>query len=161
MLGTLELHASFTWNPCLELWNLLEASLGTCLEPFNRNPYLEPLRGTRESSLGALTWNSDLEPRNLAKPSHKTSETYLEPRNFLEPLLRTLGFFGTFWNLLLGTSWNLHLEPQNLLKPLLGTLEPPGSLTWNPCLEPCNLAEPCGMTAQSAPGPSLAETPKL
>ena len=122
-----------------------------------------------EPSLGTLTWNSDLEPRNLVKPPHETSETYLEPWNFLEPLLGTLDClepFGTFtWNL--GTSWNLYLELWNLLNPLLGTLtwnlgtswnldleplEPSKSFAWNHYLEPWNLpprnlAGPCGMTA--------------
>ena len=39
----LEPPASFAWNLYLEPRNLPEASLGTCLEPLNRNLYLEPL----------------------------------------------------------------------------------------------------------------------
>ena len=49
------------------------------------------------------------------------------------------------------------MEPHLYLQPLLATLEPRGSFTWNPYLEPRSLGEPCG----SASGNSLAEIPKL
>ena len=139
-------------------------------------------------SLGTLTWNSDLEPRNFIKPPHETSETYeiyLEPWNFLEPLLGTLDFLepfetftwnpyseprGTFtWNL--RTSWNLYLELWNLLDPLLGTLtwnlatswnldleplEPSKSFAWNTYLEPWNLLDPwLGTLVWNLPEPLL------
>ena len=122
------------------LLGTLARNLGTC-----RNLYLEPLY---------------LEPRNLR---NLTRNPYLEPRNLPEPLLGTL-------TRNLGTCRNLYLEP------LLGTSEPAGTFTWNPYLEPRNLPEPwlgtftwnlgtCQNLArwlpQSAPGLSLARTPKL
>ena len=138
---------NLTWNPYLEPRNLPEPLLGTLIlgtsEP--SEPYLEPLLGTSEPA-GTFTWNP-----------------YSEPRNLPEPLLRTLT-----WNL--GARRNLYLEP------LLGTSEPAGTFTWNPYLEPWNLPEPllgtltwnlgtcqnlAGWLPQSAPGLSLARTPKL
>ena len=93
----------------------------------------------------------------------------LELWNLLEPLEPLRGTLSrNFGITLLGTPfWNLHLEL------LLGTSEPLGTynwnfgtswilflepFAWNPYLEPRNLA---GWLPQSAPGPSLAETPKL
>ena len=163
LLGTSEPAGTFTWNPYT--WNLgtfgtllgtLTWNLGTC-----RNLYLEPLY-LEPRNLRNLTWNPYLEPRNLPEPllgtlilgTSEPSEPYLEP-------LIT-------WNL--GTCRNLYLEP------LLGTSEPAGTFTWNPYSEPRNLPEPllgtltwnlgtcqnlAGWLPQSAPGLSLARTPKL
>ena len=187
LLGTSESSGTFTWNPCSEPRNILEPfmigtltwNLGTCrnlyLEPLYgtsepSEPYLEPLLGTSEPAgtftwnpytwnlgtfgtlLGTLTWNLGT-CRNL----------------YLEPLLGTSEPAGTF-------TWNPYLEPRNLPEPLLGTSEPAGTFTWNPYLEPRNLPEPllgtltwnlgtcqnlAGWLPQSAPGLSLARTPKL
>ena len=62
----------------------------------------------------------NLEPWNLwnlcAEPLVGTLEQlYLEPSS------------GTF-------TWHCYLEPPNLLEPTLGTVEPPGSFSWNPLL---------------------------
>ena len=96
---------------------------------------------------GTLTWNlgaSGTFPRNPQLGTFRNLTFAWNP--LLEPSLGTLT-----WNL--RTSWNLE------------TLEPAGSLTWNLgtfrilYLEPLlGTSEPCGMTA---PGLSLAETPKL
>ena len=177
LLGTSESSGTFTWNPCSEPRNLLEPfmigsltwNLGTCRN-LTWNPYTWNL-GTFGTLLGTLTWNLGtcrnlyleplyLEPRNLR---NLTWNPYLEPRNLPEPLLGTL-------TRNLGTCRNLYLEP------LLGTSEPAGTFTWNPYLEPRNLPEPllgtltwnlgtcqnlAGWLPQSAPGLSLARTPKL
>ena len=167
LLGTSEPSGTlYDWNPYLEPRNLPEPLLGTLilggtfgtllgtLEPagtFTWNPYTWNL-GTFGTLLGTLTWNLGT-CRNL----------------YLEPLLGTSEPAGTFtWNL--GARRNLYLEP------LLGTSEPAGSFTWNPYLEPRNLPEPllqtltwnlgtcqnlAGWLPQSAPGLSLARTPKL
>ena len=89
--------------------------------------------------LRTLTWNCVTS--NPYLKLRNPSETYLEPRNFLEPLRGTLTWiFGIFRNLTL--TWNPLLEPslgtptRNLLEPLLGTLEPPGYFPSNPSLEP-------------------------
>ena len=150
LLGTFELHVSSTWNPYLKLWNLPEALLGTCLEPLNWNPYMEQSNLHLEPLLGT-SWNLHLEPRNLLKPLLGTLEPpksftwnpNLEPRNLLEPWLGTLRAFQILClEPLLRTFRNLYLEPWKFLDPWLGT----------------PTSEPCGMTA---PGHSLAETPKL
>ena len=179
LLGTSESSGTFTWNPCSEPRNLLEPfmigtltwNLGTCrnlyleplyLEPRNlRNPlWLEPLLGTSEPA-GNFSWNPYT--WNLGTFGTLLGNPYLKPRNLPEPLLGTL-------TRNLGTCRNLYLEP------LLGTSEPAGTFTWNPYLEPRNLREPllgtltwnlgtCQNLArwlpQSAPGLSLARTPKL
>ena len=139
LLGTLELHASFTWNPYLELWNLLEASLGTCLEPWSRNPYAE------QWNLHSELWLRTSEPRQT---STRNLQNLLGTLEFVRTLTWNFGIFGTFWNLhlepLLRTSWNLTSEPLETftwnfgtswilyLEPWLGTWEPLGTLTWNP-----------------------------
>ena len=152
---------NLTWNPYLEPRNLPEPllgtltwNLGTCrnlyLEPLlgtsePSEPYLEPLLGTSEPA-GTFTWNPYSEPRNLPEPLLGTLTWNLGARRnlYLEPLLGTSEPAGTF-------TWNPYLEPRNLPEPLLGTL------TWN--LGTCrNLA---GWLPQSAPGLSLARTPKL
>ena len=75
---------------------------------------------TLELSLGTLTRNPDLELRNLFPLPGTVTWNFGTIRNLhLEPFLRT--------------SWNLYA------KPLLGTLEPPGSFTWHPSLEPGTL----------------------
>ena len=134
---------SLTWKPFLGTLSCLEPSLKTFyLEPRNlRDLYLEPFLvpslGTLEP-LGSFTWNPYLERRNLPEP-------LLGTLTCLEPSLKTLC-----------------LEPSNLmhpyLEPFLGTAEP---FTWNPYLEPRNLAEPCGWLPQSSLGPSLTETQKF
>ena len=110
------------------------------LEPFGiligTSEPLEPFHGTLSWNFETFrnltfAWNPLLEP----SLGTLTWNSYLEPPNLLEP-----------WNF--GTSWIPYLEPWNLLDPF----------TWNPYLEPRNLA---GGLPQSAPGPSLAETPKL
>ena len=187
LLGTSESSGTFTWNPCSEPRNLLEPfmigtltwNFGTC-----RNLYLEPLY-LEPRNLRNLTWNPCLEPRNLPEPLLGTlilgTSEPSEP--YLEPLLGTSEPAGTFtWNPyseprnlpepLLGTlTWNLGARRNLYLEPLLGTSEPAGTLTWNPYLEPRHLPEPylelgtCQNLArwlpQSAPGLSLARTPKL
>ena len=166
LLGTSEPAGTFTWNPYI--WNLgtfgtllgtLTWNLGTC-----RNLYLEPLY-LEPRNLRNLTWNPYLEPLlGTSEPARTfTWNPYSEPRNLPEPLLGTLT-----WNL--GARRNLYLEP------LFGTSEPAGTFTWNPYLEPRNLPEPllgtltwnlgtcqnlAGWLPQSAPGLSLARTPKL
>ena len=147
LLGTSEPAGTFTWNPYLEPRNLPEPLLETLIlgtsEP--SEPYLEPLLGTSEPA-GTFTWNPYSEPRNLPEPLLGTFTWNLGARRnlYLEPLLGTSEPAGTF-------TWNPYLEPRNLPEPLLGTL------TWN--LGTCqNLA---GWLPQSAPGLSLARTPKL
>ena len=134
-------------KPYLEPRNLPEPLLGTLIlgtsEP--PEPSLEPLLGTSEPA-GTFTWNPYSEPRNLPEPLLGTLTWNLGARRnlYLEPLLGTSEPAGTF-------TWNPYLEPRNLPEPLLGTL------TWN--LGTCqNLA---GWLPQSAPGLSLARTPKL
>ena len=160
LLGTSEPAGTFTWNPYT--WNLgtfgtLLGTLGTS-EPAgtllgtlilgtseHSEPYLEPLLGTSEPA-GTFTWNPYSEPRNLPEPLLGTLTWNLGARRnlYLEPLLGTSEPAGTF-------TWNPYLEPRNLPEPLLGTL------TWN--LGTCqNLAR---WLPQSAPGLSLARTPKL
>ena len=134
---------NLTWNPYLEPRNLPEPLLGTLI------------LGTFGTLLGTLTWNLGT-CRNL----------------YLEPLLGTSEPAGTFIKL----TWNLGARRNLYLEPLLGTSEPAGTFTWNPYLEPRNLPEPllgtltwnlgtcqnlAGWLPQSAPGLSLAETPKL
>ena len=147
LLGTL------TWYPDLEPRKLFKPLL-----------YLEPLLELRSLpkpiwNFGTLTWNH----RTLKLFGTFTWNPYLEPRNLLELLRGTLTWhFGAFrnltftWKLPSGTftwnsrtfAWNfqtcliLDLEPWNLPEPSLETLEPPGSFTWNPYLEPRNLLEP-------------------
>ena len=171
-MKTFETPGAFIWNPYLELWNLPKLYLRTFagnldrhLEPSRtytltwmepicftwnlgifRNLYLEPLLGTSEPSRTLYDWNLYLEPRNLPEPLLGTlilgTSEPSEP--YLEPLLGTSEPAGTF-------TWNPYSEPRNLPEPLLGTL------TWN--LGTCqNLA---GWLPQSAPGLSLARTPKL
>ena len=84
------------------------------------------------------SWNLYLEPWNILDPCLLgTSEpSEKEPWNLLDPLLGT-------------RTWKLGTFRKFYSEPLLGTLEPPGSLTWNPYLEPRNLTEPCGMTAKA------------
>ena len=151
---------------------------------------LEPLLGTSEPSGTLYDWNPYLEPRNLPEPLLGTlilgTSEPSEP--YLEPLLGTSEPAGTFtwnpytWNLgtfgtLLGTlTWNLGTCRNLYLEPLLGTSEPAGTFTWNPYLEPRSPPEPllgtltwnlgtcqnlAGWLPQSAPGLSLARTPKL
>ena len=128
---------TLTWmEPICFTWNL----------GIFRNLYLEPLLGTSEPSRTLYDWNLYLEPRNLPEPLLGTlilgTSEPSEP--YLEPLLGTSEPAGTF-------TWNPYSEPRNLPEPLLGTL------TWN--LGTCqNLA---GWLPQSAPGLSLARTPKL
>ena len=165
--------SGFTWNFARSrlkpfAWNLgttcilyleplpgtLEPSLGTCLEPLNRNPYVE------QWNLHVGLWLGISEPRQTSTRNLRNLLGTLELLGTL-----TLDFFGTFWNLylkpLLGNSWNLHLEPRNLLKPLLQLWNLPepllGTLTWNLG----TLRNLVGWLPQSAPGPSLAETLQL
>ena len=77
---------------------------------------------------------------NLLEPLLGTSEP-------LEPFRGTLSWnFETFRNLTLESLgilfWNLHLELLLGISEPLGTLEPPGSFTWNPYLDPGNLPGP-------------------
>ena len=163
LLGTSEPAGTFTWNPYT--WNL-----GTFGTLYDWNPYLEP-RNLPEILVGTLILGTSEPLEPYLEPLLETSEPagtftwnpYSEPRNLPEPLLGTLT-----WNL--GARRNLYLEP------LLGTSEPAGTFTWNPYLESRNLPEPllgtltwnlgtCQNLArwlpQSAPGLSLARTPKL
>ena len=178
--GTLEPFGTFTWNPYNlgTPWNLyaitLLGTLGpsetlpflkTSPGPFNWNTYLEP-PNLLEPLLGIFTWNLYLEPLlGTLEPSRTfTWNPSLKTRNLPEPLLGTLA-----WNL--GTFQNLYLEPF-----LLENSEPSRTFAWYPYLEPRNLPEPllgtliwnlgtsqnlAGWLPQSAPGPSLAATPKL
>ena len=118
------------------------------------------------------SWNLYLGPLlgTLEPFGNFTSNPYLESRNPLEPLRRTLTWnFGTFWNLTctwnpllkpwLGTlSWNLAtsstftLEPWNLLDPWLATLTWNLGTSWILHLEPLpGTSQPCGMTAPECP----------
>ena len=172
-----------TWEPLLATLTSNIQTFRNLLEPF-WNLYLKHLEtldlklwSLLEPSLRTHTWN-------LLKPLLGTSciiylEPWLgtlEPLRTLEPLLTKTWNLGTFrnlrlepfvaWNLCfkpftvtgnLGTSWILDLEPFQISRNP-GTFRNPGSFTWNPYLEPRNLA---GWLPQSATGPSLAETPKF
>ena len=142
LIGTLEPSGSFTWN------------LPRTLKP---NPFVEQWNLHFELLLGTLTWNLGTSSNLHTKPPKPTWNLGTS-WNFIG----TLEPFGTFtwnpytepratftWNL--RTSWNFYLELWNLLDPLLGTL------TWNLGTSR-NLV---GWLPQSAPGPSVAETPKL
>ena len=93
--------------------------------------YLGPLLGTLEP-FGTFTWNPYLESRNPLEPLRRTLTWNLRSfRNLtctwnplLEPWLGTLT-----WNL--ATSSTFTLEPGNLLEPLLGASKPsePGTLS--------------------------------
>ena len=135
LLGTPEPLGTYTWN-CGTSWILF-------LEPFAWNPYLEP-RNLFEP--WTLTWNFGTF-QNLTFTWNPFWNPYSEPSKTFT--------WNPYWKL--GTSWILCLEP------FLETSEPSGTFTWNlgtftwnPCLEPRNLA---GWLPQS--GLSLAETPKL
>ena len=81
--------------------------------------YSEPLLGTLEPS-ESFTWNllRTLKPEPLRGTMEPSLGTLA--RNLVEPSLGTSEPLKTF-------TWNFGY---------LGTLEPPGSLTWNPYLEP-------------------------
>ena len=143
LLKTFETPGAFIWNPYLEPWNLPKLYLRTFAGNLDR--HLEPSRTYTLTWMEPIcfTWNLGIF-RNL----------------YLEPLLGTSEPSGTLYD------WNPYLEPRNLPEPLLGTLilgtsEPAGTLlgTLTRNLGTCqNLA---GWLPQSAPGLSLARTPKL
>ena len=159
LLGTSEPREPLRGTLCW-LWSIPKPYI-PLLETLFWNLHLELLLGSSEP-LGTFTWNfgtswillwtlQTWEPLGTL-----TWNPYLEPRNVPEPSLGTFGCLETsLLDLLLGTSWIFYLEP------LLGTSEPSGPFTWNPYLEQRNSQNLSGWLPQSAPGPSLAETPKL
>ena len=165
-LGTSEPFRTFTWNPYWEPRHVLGPFRGTLAWIFGIfrtwNPLLEPSLGTLTWNL-ATFWNLYLALWNLLE----SGNLYFQPllgasiqKLHSKPLLGTSEPSATFtWNSYLERQ-NLDLEPSypepwNLLDPLVGTL------TWNLgtfrnlCLEPRNLAEPCGMAAPECPRASF------